>query len=91
MIGPILLFYSKYKYVILLTLILTVSSALWSHGYFKGRKDGQIKIVEKIIEADKQTKKDSDNVQRKEQSLDVIELNRALCDANIVRSNIGCK
>lgn len=48
------------------------------------------KAAIKIIEITKESNRISNETKKKEQSLDVIQLDNSLCDLGIVRSNIGC-
>jgi len=49
------------------------------------------KYAQASSKATEESKKGSDNVRKKEQSLDVTRINSSLCDLGIVRGNAGCK
>lgn len=81
----------KYRKLIGFLVVISSLGAAWVHGFYKGKAAGQVKVVTKIIRANEESKKGSDNVRKKEQNLNVVKLDAGLCDLGIVRGNTGCK
>lgn len=59
--------------------------------YNEGKKACVNQVVNEQVEAEKESKKGSDNVRKKVQSLDEVALDRELCGLGIVRGNTGCQ
>ncbi len=80
-------FILRYRYLFIIGAAVTVA---WVHGFFKGKSYGEVKVITKIIEADKEVRRNADEVRIEEQSLDSVGVDRELCDLGIVRGNTGC-
>lgn len=91
MILNAIAFLIKYRKIFIIGAVVLSLGVAWTHGFFKGKSYGEVKIVTKIIEANNESKKGSDNVRKKEQSLDAARIDAGLCDLGIVRGNTGCK
>ncbi len=59
--------------------------------YHEGKKACIGAVATEQVNANKESKEGSDNVRKKEQTLDSVELDAGLCQLGIVRGNAGCK
>lgn len=90
MIYKAIQFVIRFRYLFMAGAAITALSGAWVHGFFKGKSYGEVKVITKIIEADKEVRRNTDEVRIEEQSLDSVGVDRELCDLGIVRGNTGC-
>lgn len=89
MIG-VLQFIIRWRWLFMAGAASALLAGAWTHGFFKGKKYGEVKVITKIIQANEESKRNSDEVRHEEQSLDSIGVDRELCRLGIVRGNTGC-
>ena len=79
----------KWAIIVLLSAALLFGAYLY--GFQRGKLKTEIKIVEKIVEVNREAKRGFDAVQKQEQCLTDPELDYALCnELNIVRRGEKC-
>lgn len=79
----------RYTLVVILAAFLAIG-LIWGHGYMTGKKGQQVRIIEKIVEAEKKSKRDSNETKKKIKSLDERKLDVELCSLGIVRQREAC-
>lgn len=78
------------KYLIIAGLSLALLIGTYLYGYTKGKSKAELKIVERVVEVTRESKKQSDDVRKREQNLSNPDIDAGLCQLGIVRSQEGC-
>ena len=81
---------SKFSGYIAIIAVIAVLAMVF-YIYHEGKKSCIGSVSTKQVEATKDSLKGANNVRKKEQTLDSVELDAGLCQLGIVRGNAGCK
>lgn len=80
------------KYLVIAGLSVALLIGTYLYGYQRGKLKTEIKVIEKIVEVERESKVKTEQVRKDSQRLTDHELDRALCyDLHIVRGNKGCE
>jgi hypothetical protein len=88
---PLLAMLFRYRYVTILLAVVVCVGGAWLHGFFKGKSYAEVKIINKVVEADRESRRGAEDVRLKTQNLSEPELDSSLCDLGIVWDGTGCK
>lgn len=78
------------KYIIIAGLSLALLTGTYLYGFQRGKLKTEIKVVEKVVEVTRESKRQADAVKKEEQSLSDPAIDSSLCSLGIVRQQQGC-
>lgn len=81
---------TKIRLALLLGTVLACGMFYWQ-GYRDGRSKAEIRVIEKIVEVDKQVQADARQVASEVQAITDGQLDAKLCGFGWVRQNSGCE
>jgi len=83
-------FVIKNRSLVLAGLVVLACGGFWIHGFFEGRKQARIQVIEKVVEENAKAIRETQEVARDVQAYSDHDVDVELCRLGIVRGNDGC-